>query len=127
MGNVSVSCVCVSHNGKHGEGKEGQILLVFSFMPAPAGAVGQPGIGPNLAYVPGGVQLAYPPQVLQTNPATMTKKQQQQQPIVYQSNQPVSTATVPAPAPSPPRPTFNPEDFKQVISCFMIHSKFKIL
>ena len=65
--------------------------------PTPAGAV-TPMVGPNLAYAPPGA--VYPP---------ANKKM----PQVYQSGQPVTTAV---PQPAPPRPSFNPDDFKQVRS-----------
>jgi toll-interacting protein len=90
-------------NGKHGEGKEGQILLVFSFMPTSQA----PGVGPNLAYAPPGVGVAYPPAGM----TTVNKKH----PQVYQSNQPVQTAV---PQSLPPRPAFNPDDFKQLKEMF---------
>jgi len=93
---------------KQGDGKEGQILLVFSFMPTPAGAIA-PAIGPNMAFIPtGNIALAYPGGV------PTSKKQ----PQVYQSNQPVTNVVQP-PHPSPPRaPAFNPDDFKQLKEMF---------
>jgi len=82
-----------------GDGKEGQILLVFSFMAAPTGApvVFTSGLG------------GYPP---------AQHHQRMKGPAVYQSGQPVQTAIV------PPLPTFSEEDLKQVspVSLFRPYS-----
>ncbi|CAL8094605.1 unnamed protein product [Orchesella dallaii] len=83
-------------SGKQGDGKEGQILLVFSFMAAPAGPPSQNAGG----FVP------------YTGPAAPAGKQHPHK--VYLSNQPVNAA-VPQEV---NRPTFNEDDFKQLKEMF---------
>lgn len=73
-----------------GDGKEGEILLVFSFMAAPAGPMQPPG----LVFTSG---VGYP-----------SAQSQRKTPAVYQSAQPVQQAVV------PPLPTFSEDDYKQV-------------
>jgi toll-interacting protein len=79
-------------SGKQGEGKEGQILLVFSFMATPVGSVA----------APAGLTYIHPP-----------GHQGKKTPAVYMSPQSVQTA-VQAPAP----PAFSEEDFKQLKEMF---------
>jgi toll-interacting protein len=87
-------------SGKQGDGKEGQILLVFSFMATPAGSMAPP--------------MHYPPSVTVHGGGGV---KHMSGPMVFQTQTPVSAATGP-PAPAPPPPTFSEEDFKQLKELF---------